>query len=72
MAPAPSAWAAPALASHTAVAATMKALRFNCVASICQRSSPLEWMYSSGQFVSVVPGTPTHESLKTRWSVESK
>jgi cytosine/uracil/thiamine/allantoin permease len=55
-----------------AVAATMKAFLFSCVASICQRSSPLEWMYSSGQFVSVVPGTATHESLKTRWSVESK
>ena len=39
------------------VAATTKALRFNCVGSICQRSSTEEWMYSSGQFVSEVPGT---------------
>jgi hypothetical protein len=29
-------------------------------------------MNSSGQFVSVVPATPTHESLNTMWSVFEK
>ena len=60
------------MAIHQALAATTNMLRFNCVGSICQMSSPEEWMFSSGQLVSVVPGTPTHESLNTRWSVESK
>ena len=34
----------PAVATNHADAATATALRFNCVGSICHRSSSLEWM----------------------------
>jgi hypothetical protein len=35
------------------------------------RSSPVEWMNSSGQLVRLVPGTPMRAGVKAWWSVES-
>ena len=52
-----------------AVAATATALRSSCVASTCQRSSPVEWMKSSGQFVNVTAGMPMIPMLNTCESV---